>query len=378
MKYVTKSLSVKNLIDSKYRSPTLLIDLSEVQSQYQQLKDGLPGAKVFYAMKSNPDEAVLRKMKSLGASFEVASIGELKRLEKIGVNLRKVIFSNPVKAESHIKEAFRMKIHSYAYDSPEEIETIAKNAPRSKVYLGVSVTNRGSLIDLSSKFGADSEHAIALLGSAIDKGLKPIGLTFHVGSQAENLSVWDSAISTILPILKQAKQQGFNLKIVNIGGGMPIQYSEASPDVEEVFTRIRRAIRKLPNDIEIWCEPGRFIVGTSGTLIANVVSKSFRANDEWLYLDVGRFQAFVEMFESEEIHLPVLTDSNLEGKDVGTKMYTLTGPTCDAYDTIYKEIELPQGIKTGDKLYFLKAGAYTTVYGSAFNDFPVPKTVIIE
>lgn len=373
----TKSITSEYLQKISTDEPLMLIDLAEVEAQYKKLTESL-NARVFYAVKSNPEQAILRRLSALGSGFEVASIGELKRLEAIGVKHAEVIFSNPVKIESHIEEAYKRGIHSFAFDSSDEIKKLAKCAPGAKVYLRVFVSNRGSLVDLSSKFGADPEIAVKLLQEAKDNGLHPYGVTFHVGSQAENLSVWGSAIETAARIMANASHVGIKLSVMNIGGGFPIQYSDDSPLAEEVFERIREELSMVPDSVEIWCEPGRFLSGSAGVLVANVIGKSHRGNDEWIYLDVGRFQAFIEMFESDDIKLPVFTSNDLSAKQPKKQYYTLTGPTCDSYDTIYTEVELASGLKRGDKVFFLLAGAYTTVYGSEFNDFPLPRVEILE
>ena len=373
-KQLTTNLQLKDLKSLDIPTPFLLIDLDEVKKQYKRLKKTLAHTNVYYAVKCNPDKRVLETLKNEGSNFEIASIKEMKRLLDIGVDPKKIIFSNTVKMPAHIEEAARLGIHSFAFDSYEEINKIAKYAPGSKVYVRMSVSNRGSLIELSSKFGADPDHIITLLLEARERGLDPIGLSFHVGSQAENLSVWRAALERSAELRKLLKKVGIEIEVLNIGGGFPIKYSGAIPSIDEIGSEINRAIHDFKlTDLSIWCEPGRYIAGTSGVIGSEIILRTARDRHNWLFLDVGRFQAFVEMFESEEIQYPVHHLLESADEDFIADRFVLTGPSCDSYDTIMKEVRLPAQMGEGDRLFFTNTGAYTVVYGSNFNDFPMPK-----
>lgn len=346
----------------KTETPFLLMDLNKVESNYKKLSELMPGFSIYYAMKCNPEQPILEKLSSLGSHFEIAAIGELHRLEKIGVAPSEVIFSNPVKIPSHIKEAYKRGVRNFAFDSATEIVKIAQNAPGSNVYARVSVSNYGSVIKLSNKFGANPEHIVALMGLALDHDLVPNGLAFHVGSQAENVHIWDAAILTMKDLIARLKKAGIEIDVLNVGGGFPIQYSDPVPGMEEVTKVILKSIKKnIPKDITLICEPGRALVGDAGVIGTTVIGTASRNQDPWLYLDTGRFQSFIEMFESEELKYPVVAVTK-EGSKHINQPYTLTGPTCDSYDTIMHNISLPVGMSLGDRVYFGSAGAYTLVY----------------
>lgn len=369
----TNNIDLKSL--AKLETPFLAIDLDVVEQNYSLLKKTLPNVRVFYAMKSNPEQKILLRLMKLGCDFEIASIGELHRLEKIGYDPKRAIFSNTVKIRSHIAAAHRSKIHSFAFDSADEIKKISEEAPGAKVYLRVSVSNHGSIINLSNKFGAEMGHALQLMELAKDFGLEPYGLAFHVGSQSENVHLWREAIERMGKLIEQLKKIDIEIKVINMGGGFPIAYTEPVPDLKDVAEEIAQSCKEyLPKNIELWIEPGRALVGDAGIIGATVIGHAIRKNSHWLFLDVGRFQAFVEMFESEQLRYPVMSSRDHEYEN-GRHLFTLTGPSCDSYDTIMDDVALPADMKEGDKLYFGSAGAYTHVYGSSFNDFPVPRVV---
>jgi ornithine decarboxylase len=161
------------------------------------------------------------------------------------------------------------------------------------------------------------------------------------------------------------------LAVVNIGGGFPVPYSQAVPSLKDIATELEQACKRLPYAVELWCEPGRYLVAEAGTIHAHVIGITRRRQEPWLFLDTGRFQSFIEMFESEDIRYPV----SYSGKNHKLQAYTLTGPTCDSYDTIMHDVILPEDITVGDRLSFGMCGAYTHVYGAPFNDFPLPQIV---
>jgi ornithine decarboxylase len=264
-------------------------------------------------------------------------------------------------------------VRHFSFDSAEELAKIAEYAPGSNVYLRMSVSNHGSLINLANKFGANKEHAALLISLADDMGLNADGISFHVGSQSENMQLWDQAFDDVIDVLKLLKKQGIELKTLNIGGGFPINYTEKVPTIKEVGRKINANVKKLPYKMELLCEPGRYLVGEAGVLSTTIIGKTTRLNQLWVFLDVGRFQFFVEMFESSSLKYPVFTSIDDQESAKPKSLYTITGPSCDSYDTIMRDVSLPTNLKIGDKVYFGSAGAYTHVYGSAFNDFPVPK-----
>lgn len=371
-------LTAKKLAKITQKTPYLLMDLDSVADKYQEMHKSLPDFKIFYAVKCNPEERILKRLHKEGSLFEVASVGEIKRLIKIGFNLDGCIYSNPVKPTEHIAEAYKLGVRYFAYDCPEELEKIAKAAPGSKVYLRMTVSNHGSLINLANKFGADKSHAVMLLLLAQDLGLEAFGLAFHIGSQSENVRLWDQAFDDVVDVLNELKEQKVTLKCLNIGGGFPARYTEKVPTMGEISRRINKNLKKLPYKMELWCEPGRFMVAEAGVIATTVIGKTNRQNKPWIYVDAGRFQAFVEMFESDSLQYPIYTSADNAPRSKPKSLYTVTGPSCDSYDTISRDVSLPTVLQVGDQVYFGTAGGYTNVYGAPFNDFPVPAIIYTE
>ncbi len=373
---MTSRLNARYLKGSVASTPLMVTDLDYIQRQFYGLKANLPNTKIYYAVKACPAKPILKRLYSTGCGFEIASIGELDRLTELDVEPRDVIFSNPVKIPSHIKQAYDKGVIFYAVDSTEEVDKLHEYAPHSKVYLRINVSNKGSLIKLSDKFGATIDSAVSILTYARKQGLEPIGIAFHVGSQAESLEVWDSAFSRTVKLMKELLKAGIKMKVVNIGGGFPVDHCQPIPSIEDIAARIRANVAKLPYEVDLWCEPGRYLVAESSVIVSSIIGKVRRGDQDWLFLDVGRFQAFVEMFESDSIQYPVT--SSKDGPNAKLTNYVLTGPTCDSCDTITHNALLPETLMIGDKVYFGSAGAYTVVYGAPFNDFQIPSQIFLS
>ena len=352
-------------------TPVLLVDKKVIKEKYQEFCSQFGGAKIYYALKANPHPGIITLLQELGCGFEISSQGELELLLQLGVSPQKIISSNPVKAQSFIRSAHSSGINLFAFDSYAEVEKLSRFAPGSKVYVRLSVSNEGSEWPLSRKFGVEIEEAVELLVQAEREGLEPYGIAFHVGSQCTNATTWAKAIEKSKAVWELAAKKGIELHLLNIGGGFPIKYTKPVPSIAEIARVIRDSLAKaFPKDMELVIAPGRALVGEAGTLVSAVIAKAVRAAEKWLYLDVGVFNGLMETVGG--IKYPVVTKKGSQ-----TSKCVLAGPSCDSFDVISTEAELPE-LEVGDRVYIMSAGAYTTAYASQFDGFPIPKIHFIE
>lgn len=186
------------IASSDLAPPYLLIDRDIVRGKVLLIGKKIRNSKVFYAVKAHPDAAIVDFLNTLGVGFEIASEGELDILASLGVAPERIITSNPVKSPRFLEQAVAYGMKSYAFDSAAEVEKLARYAPGAGVYVRLSVPNEGSEWPLSKKFGVEVDAAEELLVLAKKKGLNPIGLTFHVGSQCTNMYNWNSALVYLL------------------------------------------------------------------------------------------------------------------------------------------------------------------------------------
>lgn len=167
-----------------------------------------------------------------------------------------------------------------------------------------------------------------------------------------------------------AASNGIKLKLVNIGGGYPVNYTKSVVDIPTIEKRVNRILNEnFPKDIEILIEPGRAIVGDAGIFVSTVIGKASRGDENWLYIDLGVFSGLMESVGG--IKYTYIVESNK-----AVKKWTVAGPTCDSFDVMDRAVEIPEP-EVGGRLIILAGGAYTTSYASVFNGFSVPKTILI-
>ena len=350
--------------------PYLLMDKEAITAKALLIGKHIRNSRAFYAVKANPDRQLVNIFKDYGIGFEVASEGELDMLISMGISPERIITSNTVKTPSFIERAFAYGVRYFALDSAAEVKKLAKHAPGSHIYIRLSVPNEGSEWPLSKKFGVETEPAYELLMMAGEYGLDPAGITFHVGSQCTNIYNWDTALDKARVLWDMAADSGLQPKLLNIGGGYPVNYTKCVVDIATIEKRVDRILNeKFPKDTRVFIEPGRAIVGDAGFFVSTVIGKAKRGDENWLYIDVGVFSGLMESVGG--IKYTYIVES-----DQPTQKWTVAGPTCDSFDVMDQAVELSEP-EVGDRLIILTGGAYTTSYASVFNGFAVPKTIII-
>jgi ornithine decarboxylase len=358
------------LESSSLATPCLVLDLDRVADNYAALRAALPAAKIFYAVKANPAAPILRLLTGLGSCFDAASLPEIEACIAAGAAPRDISFGNTVKKPSAIAAAHAHGVPLYAFDSIEELEKIAANAPGAKVYCRIAVSNVGADWPLSKKFGTTLDRARELMLHAPTLGLVPHGLSFHVGSQQTGTAAYELAIAEVAMLFTDLKTRGLELKMLNLGGGFPIRYQDEVPSTETFGTAIMHAMTKhFGNDLpDMLIEPGRAVVGDAGVVAAEVVLVCRRMPEDerrWVYLDIGRFGGLAET-EGEAIRYRITAGNGPTGP------VALAGPTCDGVDILYEKTpyRLPLDLRSGERVLIHDTGAYVTTYASQnFNGF---------
>ncbi len=361
--------------------PILVVDKAVVRENYLSFAKALPDTRVFYAVKANPDAAILEMLTQLGSCFDCASVGEIEMVLAAGATADRISFGNTIKKERDIAKAYEKGIRLFAVDCEVEVEKIARAAPGSKVFCRILCDGKDAEWPLSRKFGCEVEMAPRVLELAHRLGLRAYGVSFHVGSQQRNTEVWDGALASSAWIFREMAERGITLSMVNLGGGFATKYLKEIPAVESYGSAIFRALRKhFGNNIpETIIEPGRGMVGNAGIIESEVVlisKKSDKPEDpRWVYLDIGKFHGLAETMD-EAIRYPIRTRHDHAEK----VPCVLAGPTCDSVDVMYEKepYMLPFSLEIGDKVLIEGTGAYTTTYSSRdFNGMPGLRQVVI-
>ena len=247
------------------------------------------------------------------------------------------------------------------------------------MYVRLRVDDSTSLFPLSRKFGAEAQEARALMLLARSLGLRPYGVTFHVGSQCTTTTAWRQAIAAVGRLLSRLSGDGITLEMLNLGGGFPARYVDDVPSIDQIANAIESALHELlPYRPELLAvEPGRFLVAESAVLVGGVLGREVRAGENWAYLDVGAYNGLMETQQTVNQWRYPLWSSRPDHAAADQVPFTVTGPSCDSSDTTFFGVYLPATLDAGDRLYIGSAGAYTLSYASSFNGFPPPSPVFI-
>lgn len=373
----TAANGVENLIRAmlkKHRTPFMIIRTAVLERQYSRFRKCLPEVTPYYAVKANPHPGVVKKFISLGASFDVASAAEMRGVLRLGGSPGRIIFANTIKSAEDIAAARRHRVRLMTFDNEPELYKLAEYYPGAHVLVRIKVSNRGSVVELSLKFGADAEQAFFLLRKAKALGLIPMGVSFHVGSQSKNVENYLQALEISAGIFKEAKRENLALKIMDIGGGFPIHHfdNEIGINFERMASQIRQQMKALfDRNVRFIAEPGRFLVGPAGILVTQVIGRTFRNNKNYYYLNDGIYADFSGM---------VFDHASYEFKTLrrGHKFLSaLAGPTCDSFDTLALNEEIPE-LYVGDVIYVKNIGAYSCASATAaFNGFQPAKLLLV-
>jgi ornithine decarboxylase len=361
-------------------TPFMLTDLDIIKNNCRNFKAALPNLRLYYAVKAFYSTEIIESIAREVDGFDVASLKEIKDLLAIGIKPSRLNFSNPVKSSDAIKKAYRLGVKKFAFQSLSELAKLQLNAPGASVYVRVKLRDHPSFVPLSEKFGCDREEVADLLLYAKRVGLKPLGITFHVGSQLLDYTAWEESISLANSLMREVQSKGVDATEVNVGGGFPTQYFKGDPDIEMVAKHVNRSLDHTGNTAYA-AEPGRYIVANSSVIVSKVIGVEHRNGQNWLFIDTGLFQSFLGALQYEVFpYQPISLSHQRSDRSMNSETipYILTGPTCDSQDIISSKVMLPSDLALDDLLVFPNTGAYTVVYGSNFNGFSVPKSHFIS
>lgn len=376
---------VKRYERSRTGQPLLIIDHQLIRDNYERFRKNFPRIQVYYAMKANSEPAIIKTLYRLGSSFDVASINEFDKVLRLLDDLsdeqikefvyNKVIFANTMKSRQ-ILENTMPYVPLMTFDNPDELEKIKKYCNCAGVVLRVKVPDKGSMVEMAKKFGIAPEEGIDLIEKAHKMDLVVEGLSFHVGSQCVDFSNYTDALNMAYDIFKKVEERGYKIgrrdnkhKILDIGGGFPVEYKPDVPKIEKLAETINGKINELfpEESYEIAAEPGRFIVGNAATLILTIIGKSRRDGKRFYHVNDGLYHTLSGILYDHCHYDFIPLERNGGGGE--TEECFIAGQTCDSFDTIPYTVKLPGNLNIGDILIVPNAGAYTTGSSSHFNGF---------
>jgi ornithine decarboxylase len=365
---------------AEHGTPIYVASREQVIANYRRLDACLPAVTLFYAVKANPHAGILEALAGIGAGFDVASRGEIVAALAAGADAREdLIFADTVKDPRHIAHATAVGLDDFTFDNASELTQIARHAPGANVHVRLRVSNEGSVARLSEKFGCEPREAVPLLCNARDLGLRPRGVSFHVGSQCLEVGRYLEALDLVRTVFDGAAGEGIVLEMVDIGGGFPVRYLDEAIDITAMGRTISTYYAALfPEGVQLVAEPGRAVVGDAVCLVTKVISESVRDGRRWLYFDDGTYGSFLEVLLYRMSYpLRALSDGP-------ATPYVLAGPTCDCIDVFSRDprgeiatVDLPE-MHLDDLLVAGSMGAYTFAEATSFNGFEPPTFVYVD
>ncbi len=376
-------LSVRPSVDAlpyqqlvaEHGAPLLVLDCDRVAAQYEKLSHALPGVELFYAIKSLPHPAMIETLAQLGAGFDIATSGEAELLRAQKAAPRHTIHTHPIKRDGDIRDALRFGCTTFVVDNVWELEKFVDFRHRVGLLVRVSFPNPDSPVDLSKKFGCRPDEVELLLQKARALGIHVKGLSFHAGSQCPDASNHVRAIEACTDIIERhAEGGGKHLSILDIGGGFPVEYvgDRANADIDSFCAPIRDALAKLPENIHVIAEPGRYLSAPAMEAVSRVMGKARRSDKSWYYLDDGVYGSYSgQIYDHALYPLTVFSDHQEREEAV------IAGPTCDSIDVIAEDVQLPP-LNIGDLVVGHQMGAYTSASATDFNLFERAKVVVVN
>ena len=374
-------------IVAKVGTPCYIYSRAALENHWKAFDDAFASHphRVCYAVKANSNLAVLNTLAKLGSGFDIVSLGELERVLRAGGDPAKVVFSGVGKQDHEITRALEVGIHCFNVESENELHRINRVAGASGKQAPVSLRVNPD-VDAQThpyistglkenKFGIDIErcHEVYALANSLPN-LDVVGIDCHIGSQLTSVAPFLDALDRVLAHVDKLAAAGIQLKHIDIGGGLGVQYNnEAPPSPGEYAAALLE--RLGDRSLEIVMEPGRAIAANAGIMVTQVEFLKPTSGKNFAIVD-GAMNDLIRpsLYSAWQRIIPVserATDDPTE-----TRLYDIVGPVCETGDFLGKDRELK--IAEGDLLAVCSAGAYGFVMSSNYNTRNRPSEIMVD
>jgi diaminopimelate decarboxylase len=359
-------------IAERFGTPTYVYSRAHIEAQFRAYADALAGMPhlVCFAVKANSNLGVLNVLARLGAGFDIVSRGELERVLAAGGDAAKIVFSGVGKTRDDMRRALEVGVHCFNVESVDELERLqivaAEVGKTASISLRVNPdVDAGTHPYISTglkenKFGIDIEQAPAVYARAAQlPNLRIVGVDCHIGSQLTSLPPFLDALERLLLLVDQLAAQGIQIKHLDLGGGLGVQYRDEQPPLAgDYIAAVRERLKG--RELALVFEPGRSIVANAGVLLTRVEYLKHTAHKDFAIIDAAMndlirpalYQAWMDV-------------TPVQPRQGEARNYDLVGPICETGDFLAKNRELV--LAEGDLLAVRSAGAYGFVMSSNYN-----------
>ena len=338
---------------------------------------------ICFAVKSNPNLAILQVMAKLGSGFDIVSQGELERVLAAGGQADKIVFSGVAKSETEIARALEVGIRCFNVESIAELHRINEVAAKTGKIAPISLRVNPD-VDAhthpyistglkENKFGVSVHEAREVYRLAKQLShIDVLGMDCHIGSQLTELQPFLDTADRLIVLMEQLKEDGIELKHLDLGGGLGVPYTDETPPHPTDYAKALLEKLKTYGELEIILEPGRAITANAGILVTKVEYLKSNENRHFAIVDTGMndmirpalYQAYMNIIEVDR----TLTRES--------RVYDVVGPICETSDFLGKQRKL--AIAPGDLIAQRSAGAYGASMSSHYNSRPRAAEVMVD
>ncbi len=390
IKYIDNELYVDNVkvasIVEDVKTPVYIYSKQHFIEQFEKLDKAFSRKhSISFAIKANSNLSVIKTFAELGGGADIVSKGELFRALKAGVDPQKIVFSGVAKTDDEIEYALQNDIMMINLESKDELYAVNRVAkklnkkariafrinpevdPKTHPYISTGLKK--------NKFGVPYEE---VLDTYIEAGkldnIDIYGIQFHIGSQLlDSTPIYDASVK-VADIIKQLKEKGINIKAIDVGGGLGIVYNKKEdnpPSAETYVAQIEEAFKDFPDALLV-CEPGRFLVGNGGIMVAKVVYHKTNGKKNFVIVDAGM----------NDLIRPSLYGAFQEIEPVKIKnsqkiVCDVVGPICETGDFLARDYEM-EDVENGGYLAVFSSGAYGFTMASNYNSRPKACEIMVE
>jgi diaminopimelate decarboxylase len=387
-------------VAEQFATPTYLYSSAAITDAYQEFANGLRGLghTICFAVKSNGNLSILKRLAELGSGFDIVSSGELQLLQRIGVPGNRIVFSGVGKSREEIREALNyragaqsgMGILLFNAESEAELEILTEEAarivekgakpPAIAIRVNPDVLAGGHPHIATGrhkhKFGLDWKEAKRLyLAHRNSKRIRWEGLSAHIGSQITTLDPFRRAVKRLVGYVEELKALGISLRYLDVGGGLGVRYSDQKPPKRTEYAKLIKELVRGSN-VDVLLEPGRSIIAQSAVLLTRVAYTKTNRRKRFVIVD-GAMNDLMRPSLYGAIH--PITRVTRDGKESDTKRQRadIVGPVCETGDCFLHDWPLGD-VKAGDLLAIWVAGAYGMALASNYNARCRPAEVLVE
>ena len=382
-----KNLCVENisthLLAKKYKTPFYCYSLAQLKDNYNNFKNTFKKTKplICFSIKSNGNITLLRELKKLGSGADVVSAGELLRATKAGIIGKKIVFSGVGKTEEEIRLAIKKRVLLINMESVSEANLINKISKKMSKITKVGIRLNPNIIGKThlkistggkdDKFGLSYNDCISLCEKINNfKNIKLDALSVHIGSQITSVEPFKKVLKIINKIIKKTK---INFKLIDLGGGMGISYSENEKKLNlSSYAKIVNKFAKSKK-IQIIFEPGRFIAGNTSILISKIIYIKKNKNKNFIILDAGMNDLMrPALYGAYHKIVPLRINSKKIFSNI-----EFVGPICESSDKFLNQKNFPR-VKEGDYVAITNVGAYGMSLASNYNSRPIIAEIMVS